>query len=137
MIADQNVNAIAEGTAPTGYVENKKALLATLGGIIGAIAASSCCILPLALFGLGIGGAWVGNLTALTPYALFFKITTIGFVGSGHYLFYRQRKTECAEGEACSKPLPNRLVKTTLWVATLIIFAALLFPYVAPTLLDV
>ncbi len=39
--------------------------LIAAGGILGALAASSCCIVPLVLFGLGIGGAWIGNLTAL------------------------------------------------------------------------
>jgi mercuric ion transport protein len=34
--------------------------LAVLGGILGALAASSCCIIPLVLFTLGIGGAWIG-----------------------------------------------------------------------------
>lgn len=38
------------------------------GGVLGAIAASSCCVLPLVLFSVGIGGAWIGNLTALAPY---------------------------------------------------------------------
>ena len=41
--------------------------LAAAGGILGALAASSCCILPLALFMLGISGAWIGNLTTLAP----------------------------------------------------------------------
>ena len=30
------------------------------GGLIGALAASSCCILPLVLFALGVSGAWIG-----------------------------------------------------------------------------
>src|SRR3546814_4499833 len=41
---------------------------AAAGSILGAIAASSCCILPLVLFSLGAGGAWIANLTALAPY---------------------------------------------------------------------
>ena len=28
-------------------------------------AASSCCILPLVLFSLGVSGAWIGNFTQL------------------------------------------------------------------------
>src|SRR5712692_8846532 len=36
------------------------------GGVLGALAASSCCILPLVLFGLGVSGAWIGNFTACT-----------------------------------------------------------------------
>ena len=31
------------------------------------MAASSCCTLPLVLFGLGVSGAWIGNLTQLAP----------------------------------------------------------------------
>ena len=41
-----------------------KAGLAVAGGILGALAASSCCIVPLALFMLGISGAWIGNFAA-------------------------------------------------------------------------
>lgn len=35
--------------------------------IVGAIAASSCCIAPLLFVSLGISGAWIGNFTALEP----------------------------------------------------------------------
>ena len=42
--------------------------LIAVSGILGALAASSCCIVPLVLFSIGIGGAWIGNLTALAPY---------------------------------------------------------------------
>ncbi|WP_342634038.1 mercuric transporter MerT family protein [Mesorhizobium waimense] len=41
--------------------------LLVAGGLLGALAASSCCIVPLVLFSLGIGGAWISNLTALAP----------------------------------------------------------------------
>src|SRR5260370_15646676 len=52
--------------------------LIAAGGILGALAASSCCIVPLVLFGLGIGGAWIGNLTALAPYQPLFVAGTAG-----------------------------------------------------------
>ena len=52
--------------------------LVALGGILGAIAASSCCVIPLILFSLGIGGAWIGNLTALAPYKPLFVAGTAG-----------------------------------------------------------
>ena len=28
----------------------------------------SCCVVPLALFALGVSGAWIANLTQLAPY---------------------------------------------------------------------
>lgn len=109
--------------------------LAATGGVLGAVAASSCCIVPLVLFSLGIGGAWIGNLTALAPYQWIFILITLGFLGSGFYLVYRRPKSTCAEDAACARPLPNRLVKTALWFATVLVVAALAFPYVAPVLL--
>ena len=107
------------------------------GGILGALAASSCCILPLVLFSLGAGGSWLGNLSALSPYQPYFIAITLVFVGSGFYLVRRRQKIECEEDEACARPLPRRTVKAALWAAAVIVAAAIAFPYVAPTLLGV
>ena len=114
--------------------EGRKTWVAA-GGILGAIAASSCCILPLVLFSLGIGGAWIGNLTALAPYQPVIVAITLGFLGYGYWLVYRKAKAVCADGSACARPLPNRIVKLALWLATALVAAAIAFPYVAPMLL--
>ena len=114
--------------------EGRKTWIAA-GGILGALAASSCCILPLVLFSLGIGGAWIGNLTALAPDQPSFVASTAGFLGCGYWLVYRKPKAVCAEGSACARPLPNRFVKLALWLATALVAAAIAFPYVAPMLL--
>jgi mercuric ion transport protein len=111
-----------------------KAAWAAAGGILGALAASSCCILPLALFMLGISGAWVGNLTTLAPYQPIFLAATAGFLGVGYYLVYRQPKVACADG-TCARPLPKRGVKAVLWAATALVLAAVAFDYLAPVLL--
>ena len=58
--------------------EVRRQRLVAVGGILGAIGASSCCIIPLILFSLGISGAWIGNLTALAPYKPFFVAGTTG-----------------------------------------------------------
>jgi mercuric ion transport protein len=105
-------------------------------GLVGALAASSCCIVPLVLFGLGVSGAWIGNLTRLAPYQPGFIVATLGFVGTGCWLVYRDSKRVCADGESCARPLPNRLVKTALVVATVLVLAALGFDFIAPLLLN-
>ena len=115
----------------------RRASWAAGGGILGAIGASSCCILPLVLFGLGIGGAWIGKLTALAPYQPIFIAITFGFLGYGFYAAYWKPKRACADGAACARPLPSRVVKTALWVATALVAAAVAFPYAAPWLLGV
>jgi mercuric ion transport protein len=110
--------------------------LVVAGGFLGALAASSCCILPLVLFSLGVSGAWIGNFTQLAPYQPYFIAATIGFLGYGYWLVYRSAKLACADGEACARPLPNRLVKTGLVLATILVVAALGFDFLAPLLMD-
>ncbi len=109
--------------------------LAATGGVASALAATGCCILPLVLFILGVGGIWVGRLASLAPYQPYF----IGFaalsIGYGFWQVYRRQKVACAEGDACARPLPNRLVKTALWSATVRVLAAIIYPFVIPYLL--
>lgn len=114
-----------------------RAGLAAVAGLLGAVAASSCCIVPLVLFTLGISGAWIGNLAALEPYQPYFLAMTAAFLGVGYYLVYRRPQAACEDGQACARPLPNRVVKLALWSATAIAGAAFLFPYIAPALLGV
>ncbi|HEY2533330.1 MAG TPA: mercuric transporter MerT family protein [Xanthobacteraceae bacterium] len=115
-------------------VINGQKLLAA-GGVLGAFAASSCCILPLVLFSLGVGGAWIGNLTSLAPYQPCFIAATLGFLGAGYWLVYRDSQRACADGEICG-PSPNRLVKSALVVATVVVLAALGFDFLAPFILN-
>jgi mercuric ion transport protein len=115
---------------------NRGQKLAAAGGIIGALAAASCCILPVVLFSLGIGGAWIGSFTQLAPYQPYFIAATLAFIGTGYWLVYRTAKVACVEGEACARPLPNRLVKIALIAATIIVIVAWAFDYVAPYLLS-
>ena len=116
-------------------LEKRQAWLAA-GGVLGALAASSCCILPVALFTLGVSGAWLGTLTALEPYQPLFVAITLACLASGFWLAYRRPRIDCA-GEACAQPLPGRLVKSALWAAALLVGTAIAFPYLAPALLGV
>jgi mercuric ion transport protein len=116
-------------------VRRQERLMAA-GGLLGALAASSCCILPLVLFSLGVSGAWIGNFTQLAPYQPYFIAATICFLGYGYWLVYRSSKLACVDGEACARPLPNRFVKTGLILATILVVAALAFDFLAPLILD-
>jgi mercuric ion transport protein len=113
-----------------------RAGLAAAGGLVGALAASSCCILPLALFSVGAGGAWIGNLTALAPYQPFLLAVTAAMLGFGFHQVYRGRRA-CPDGEACARPLPDKLAQAGLWIATALVGAAMAFPAVAPLFLSV
>ena len=115
--------------------ERSRVRLIAAGGILGALAASACCILPLVLFSLGISGAWISNFTALAPYKLYFAAGTLALLGYGYYVIHVKPKQACADG-SCARPLPNRLVKSSLWIATVLVVVALAFDYIAPLLLE-
>jgi mercuric ion transport protein len=87
--------------------EQARARWIAAGGILGALAASSCCILPLVLFSLGISGAWIANFTALAPYKPYFAAGTIGLIGYGYYLVYVRPKQACADG-SCEMTFPRQ-----------------------------
>jgi mercuric ion transport protein len=116
--------------------ESRGTLLLATGGLLGALAASSCCILPLVLFSLGVSGAWIGNLTQLAPYQHCFIAATVALLAAGYWLVYRPAKPACDEGRACARPLPNRLVKAALILATVLVIVALGFDLVAPLLFN-
>src|ERR1700736_7034016 len=86
--------------------------LTAAGGLVAALAASSCCVLPLVLFGLGVSGAWIGNLTRLAPYQPYFIAATAACLGGGYWLRYRSRKITCAGGEVSRRP-PSHIPPTS------------------------
>lgn len=113
----------------------RRAGLLSLGGIVAALGTGACCVVPFALFTLGVSGAWIGNLTALEPYQPIFAAITFAFLGYGFYLVYRKPKVACAEGSYCAKPKSGRIAKFGLWTATVLVAIALAFPKLAPLFL--
>jgi mercuric ion transport protein len=110
--------------------------LMAVGGLLGALAASSCCVLPLVLFSLGVSGAWIGAFTQLAPYQPYFFAVTIACLGYGYWLVYRSSRVACAEGGPCARPLSNWVVRLGLIVATVLVVGAIGFDFLAPFLLN-
>src|SRR5689334_12650165 len=77
ILSPEGPNGRSDRVDRAGADTSRKAGLVATGGVLGAVAASSCCIVPLVLFALGISGAWIGNLTALTPYQPIFIGVTL------------------------------------------------------------
>jgi copper chaperone CopZ len=105
----------------------KSKSLSTLAGLIAAaILASSCCIGPLILAGLGIGS--IGIFSSLEQYRPLFMIITFVFIGVAFYLTYRKKKNdECCD---IKKFKLDRIKKIALWAITAVAVGLLLFPYV-------
>lgn len=106
-----------------------------IGGLLGALAALSCCVVPLALFMLGVSGAWIANLTALAPYQPLFVILTLICLGVGFQRVYGQPQRDCKAGSYCATPTSQRVLKTALWTAVGLVTVALSYPLVVPALL--
>ena len=104
------------------------------GAVAAAIAASVCCVGPLVLVALGIGGAWISKLTVLEPLRPLFIVMTLGFLALGFYRAYRRPKDEqaCGEGGSCVVPGSRRLNRLALWIGTPVLLGLLAIPYLAP-----
>ena len=104
--------------------------LTAIAGVLGAIAASSCCVLPLLFVSLGVSGAWIGNLTALAPYQPYILALAVAVLSYGFYSVYWRPRQACSDG-TCERPLPSRNVKLGLWLGTILVAVALIFPRIA------
>lgn len=130
-----NVEQQAAPIEPTGQKSTFLGVGA-VGALIAAIGAMSCCVLPLALSSLGASGAWLGNLTALSPYQPYFVGASALLIAIGFWRVYRQPQVECADGSYCAAPQSRWLVKSALWVAAFLVIGALAFNQFAPYLLE-
>lgn len=111
-----------------------KAALLTVAGVAGAVAASSCCVIPLALATLGVSGAWIGALTSLSPYQPLFIAFAVSCLGAGFWLVYRAGGAACAVDSGRNLRLRRFLgnvvwVKVALWAGAALVAASVGIDY--------
>lgn len=102
------------------------------GAVAAAVGATVCCTGPLLLFSLGIGGAWIGNLTAMEKYRPIWTATTLVFLGLAFVRVYRKRGTEACASDAICPPNAARRNKLLLWVVAVLVLGLLVLPYAIP-----
>jgi mercuric ion transport protein len=90
-------------------------------------------MLPVVLFTLGASGALIGTLVRLAPFQPYFIGAAVVCLGAGYWLVYRSR-IACAESGACRTPVADRLVKSGLALATVLVVLAIGFNFLAPLL---
>ncbi|MBL4750169.1 MAG: mercury transporter, partial [Amylibacter sp.] len=95
-----------------------------------------CCILPLVLVSLGVGGVWIAQLTALYAYKWYTFSLASAFIGYGFWKVHRAEAGECDQGTACARPVNRRFMKASLWLATVVTIIAMIFPYITPYILS-
>ena len=102
-----------------------------VAAVLAAIGASVCCVVPLVLLALGIGGAWIGNLTALEPYRPLFIGLVVLFFGLAFRKLYLQPQA-CASDATCADPLKVRRQRSVFWVVSVLMLGLLAVPWIVP-----
>ncbi len=102
-----------------------------VAGAVAALVASVCCVGPLVLLALGVGGAWVANLTALEPYRPIFVAVALVSLGLAFHKLYLM-PAACAPGEACAVPAGRKRQRLIFWLIAAPLLALLAFPWYAP-----
>lgn len=100
------------------------------GGIIAGLAASVCCIGPLVLVALGVGGAAAGLLEFVAPLRPIFIGLALLFLGlAAHRLFWAPRV--CEPGTACADPRTLRNQRLVFFGVVIVVAALGAFPWYA------
>jgi mercuric ion transport protein len=109
--------------------------LAAAGSLLGGLGVTACCILPLVLFTLGVGGVWIGRLAALEAYQGVFLALAVISIASGYGFAWRRAAVAC--GQVVCRPRLGWGMHVAFVVALVLVAAGLAFPYVAPMLLAI
>jgi mercuric ion transport protein len=101
-----------------------------VAGVITAFAASICCIGPILLLSLGLGGAWISSLILFEPYRPIFIVLTLLFLG----LAFRRVQIAarvCLQGSGCGDARLLRRWRLGFWIAAIVALALIAVPWLA------
>lgn len=108
---------------------NGKTKWGLVGAVAAAVGASVCCLGPLLLLALGVGGAWIGNLTAMERYRPYWMAATLVLLVLAFARVYRKSTNgACTPGGACP-PNAGRRNKALFWIVTVLVLGLLTLPY--------
>ena len=115
--------------------ENTLPRWSIIGAFGSAIAATACCLGPLLLVSLGVGGAWVSQLALLERFSPLFILIAIISIGAGLHRVYFKKKEICEEGSVCANSRTPKITKMVLWISSVLVGLLLASPYLAPVVL--
>jgi mercuric ion transport protein len=102
-----------------------------LAGTLTAIGASACCLLPLILLTLGIGGSWLSSLSLLEPYRpLFIGATLLLLAFSFHRIYLAPRLGD--PGSSCAPRNAIKRLRLAFWITSTIALGLIALPWLIP-----
>lgn len=110
-----------EGKAETGSL---------VTGSVAALFASACCVGPLVLVTVGVGGTWMSYLTIFEPYRWIFLGIAVAALVFVWRRIYRPA-LQCAPGQVCAVPGAHRAYKVAFWFVAAFVAVAAALPYAA------
>jgi mercuric ion transport protein len=109
-------------------MNSKQTLIAS---VLAGIGASLCCVGPLVLLSLGIGGAWVTMLTAFESVRPVFMGVALLFIALTFRKLYLTTPV-CEPGKPCADDEVIRKQRFIFWVVTFPLLGLLAFPWFTP-----
>lgn len=109
-------------------MDNKLTLWASA---LAAIGASLCCVAPLVLVTLGIGGAWIATLTQFEPFRPVLIALTLGLLGMAWRKLYRA-PAACDPGRPCASDAVRQRQRRIFWGVSMLLVILLAFPWYVP-----
>lgn len=100
-------------------------------GALSALSASTCCVLPLVLVSVGVGGAWVAQVRELERFYFVFAGIALAAFGYAFYRLYLKPEPCAPEAAAC-EPGMRRRQRIGFWVTLIAAKALLLAPFYVP-----
>ena len=112
-------------------------LLAAFGAVtgIGAVLASSCCVVPLLLSSLGAGAGLFSVLEVLVPWRTPLLVGSALAIAGGWVVWWRKQPVTCEPNSVCATPGRSRALMAALMVASLIVVTATIWDDLEPLLL--
>ena len=102
-----------------------------IAGVLAAIGASVCCVGPLVLLAFGIGGTWIGSLTAMEPYRPIFIGLTLLFLGLAFRKLYLVPQV-CTPGTPCAETRTLKRQRFAFWIIAVLLLGLLAVPWIIP-----
>ncbi|CAN7570216.1 mercuric transporter MerT family protein [Phyllobacterium sp. LjRoot231] len=137
MTAHEPITTQPMADAPSPVMRVGGGVLTVLGGVsgLGAIAASSCCVIPLTLSSLGAGAGVFGTIAALAPWRLPLLVASTVGIAAGWFTWWRKHRTACGPEAACAAQPRSQASFVLLLLASLIALTAIGWNYLEPSLL--
>jgi mercuric ion transport protein len=96
------------------------------GGVAAAFVSAICCAGPVLAVAVGVSGA--GLASSFEPLRPYFLVATGASLVLGFWLLHREERKACEPGKACANPRVRRMMRITLWTATILAAVFATFP---------